>query len=162
MSPRNFLIRAIEPGLLLVPGYMVSDAARVLLMAIAGQESNWAARAQVMATGLPAALGYWQFQNDGVAGVMQAASTQAVMVSICATLDVPTTSVWTAVQYNDALACAVARLCLWADPAPLPAWGDAVGAYNYYVANWKPGRPDQTRWAGAYATAVATVGAGHD
>ena len=154
MSPRNFLVRAIEPGLALVPGYMVSDAARVLLMAIAGQESGLSARAQV---GGPA-LGYWQFEPVGVAGVMSGAAS--VMASVCATLDIVVTSVWTALEWNDALACVVARLCLWLDVAPLPGIGDQVGGWDYYVRNWRPRKPDQTRWGAAYGVAVATVAAG--
>ena len=158
MSPRNFLVRAIEPGLALVPGYMVSDAARVLLMAIAGQEMGLSQRAQIVASGPPPGLGYWSFQADGTADVMQ--RQPSLMAAICATLDVPTTSVWTALQYNDALACAVARLCLWTDPAPLPAIGDQAGGWNYYLTNWRPGRPDQSRWGAAYGVAQATVAAG--
>ena len=154
MSPRNFLVRAIEPGLALVPGYMVSDAARVLLMAIAGQESNLSARAQVDGS----ALGYWQFEHIGVAGVMSGAPW--VIASVCETLDVATTSVWAALQWNDALACVVARLCLWLDVAPLPVIGDASGAWDYYVRNWRPGKPAPDRWGASYATAVAAVGAG--
>ena len=36
MSPRNFLMRAVEPGLSLLPGYMVCDQACVLLTAAVG------------------------------------------------------------------------------------------------------------------------------
>ena len=155
MSPRNFLVRAIEPGLALVPGYMVSDAARVLLMAIAGQESGLSARAQVDGS----ALGYWQFEQSGLADVRMRAPS--VMESVCSTLDIPdSTGIWAALQWNDALACVVARLCLWLDPAPLPVIGDASGAWDYYVRNWRPGKPGTDRWASAYTTAVAAVGAG--
>jgi hypothetical protein len=152
MSPRNFMLRVIEPGLALVPGYMACDQSRVLLMAIAGQESNWSARAQ---SGDGGALGYWQFQQDGVAGVLDGVASGAVLRSIIATLDVPQTSVWSALQYNDPLACAVARLCLWNDPAALPAIGEIDGAWDYYVRNWRPGKPDRSRWDAAYATALS-------
>jgi len=151
VSPRNFMLRVIEPGLALVPGYMACDQSRVLLMAIAGQESNWSERRQ---SGGPA-LGYWQFEQSGVTGVLAGVSSGAVLRSILATLDLDATEVWLAVQYNDPLACAVARLCLWNDVAPLPAVGDIDQAWDYYFVNWRPGKPDRNRWDAAYATAVS-------
>ena len=153
MSPRNFLLRCVEPGLALLPAYMTSDMARVLLMAIAGQESGWSARAQV---GGPA-LGYWQFEQAGVDGVMSV--TASLAAAVLSTLDLLRPNAYAALEYNDPLACAFARLLLWSDAAPLPAIGDAAGGWDYYVRNWRPGKPDQTRWGPAYATAVQTVGA---
>jgi hypothetical protein len=155
-----FRLLCVEPGLILLPDYMTTNEARVLLLAIAGQESNWAARAQVMIDGSePAALGYWQFQQDGVAGVATGVVSGPLLQSVTAILNIQT-DVWAALQYNDPLACVVARLCLWNDPLRLPAVGDAAGAWAYYARNWRPGKPDQTRWGTAYATAVAIVEAG--
>jgi hypothetical protein len=155
LSPRLFLLRCIEPGLSLLPGYMVCDQSRVQLMSIAGVETNWAARAQKVEDGPPPALGYWQFQADGVAGVLEA--QRSLMTAVCATLDIPPTSIWSAIQYNDPLACVVARLLLWSDREALPAIGDANGGFDYYVRNWRPGKPDKTRWGPAYSTACSTV-----
>lgn len=154
MSPGLFLQRVVEPGLALLPTYMTSDTARVMLMAIAGQESNLRARAQV---GGPA-LGYWQFEQNGVDGVMKALPTLAQ--STLTTMDVPTTAAYQALEFSDPLACVFARLLLWSDVAPLPVIGDQTGAWTYYTRNWQPGAPDQTRWAAAYTTAVSTVAAG--
>jgi hypothetical protein len=151
VSPRLFLLRVVEPGLALLPGYMVSNAARVALMAIAGQETNWAARAQIGGQ----ALGYWQFQADGLDGVLT--KQGPLMAAIFKTLDVAAPDAHIALQFHDPLACAVARLLLWSDPEPLPAIGDVNGCWNYYTRNWRPGKPDATRWAPAYAMAVSTV-----
>ena len=156
MSPRNFLLRVVEPGLSLLPGYMVADQARVALMAIAGQESNWAARTQ--GNDGPA-RGYWQFEPAGVAGVATHPNTIGLLAATLSTLDLAGTSAYAAIQYNDPLACVIARLLLWSDPEPLPAVGDASTCFDYYVRNWKPGKPDETRWGAAYATACATVAA---
>lgn len=151
MSPRLFLQRVVEPGLALLPGYMVSAQARVALMAIAGQESNWAARAQ---TNGPA-RGYWQFEPAGADAVLK---TQALLaLAVLATLDIPASQVMPAIQYNDAVACVFARLLLWGDPAALPAIGDASGCWGYYTRNWRPGKPDETRWGPAYSMACSTV-----
>ena len=157
MSPRLFFLRCVEPGLALLPGYMVSDQARVALMAIAGQESNWAARTQ--GNDGPA-RGYWQFEPAGVAGVSNDTRTGPLLAATLSTLDLVGSSPYTVIQYNDPLACVVARLLLWSDPAALPAIGDANGCFDYYVRNWKPGKPDQTRWGPAYATACSTVASG--
>jgi hypothetical protein len=155
MSPKLFLQRAIEPGLSLLPGYMVSDAARVALLAIAGVETNWSKRAQVVSEGPPPAVSYWQFQSNGLAGVMTAHGS--LLSAACATLDIPPAEAWQAIRYNDALACAAARLLLWSDPEALPEVGDVTACWNYYLHNWRPGKPDETRWKPVYTTACNTV-----
>jgi len=136
---------------------MVNDQARVALMAIAGQESNWSARTQ--ANDGPA-RGYWQFEPAGVAGVATHPATMGLLASVLSTLDLAGISPYAAIQFNDMLACSIARLLLWSDPAALPAVEDAEGCWNYYVRNWKPGKPDQTRWGPAYTTACSTVSGG--
>ena len=136
---------------------MVNDQARVALMAIAGQESNWSARTQ--ANDGPA-RGYWQFEPAGVAGVATHPATMGLLASVLSTLDLAGISPYAAIQFNDMLACSIARLLLWSDPAALPAVEDAEGCWNYYVRNWKPGKPDQTRWGPAYTTACSTVASG--
>jgi hypothetical protein len=151
LSPRLFLLRCIEPGLTLLPGYMVSDAARVMLLSIAGQESNWEKRAQVNGP----AKGYWQFEPAGVEAVLK--QTATIAYGLLETSNVPVTDAFAAIQYNDPLACAFARLLLWFDSSPLPAIGSASEAFEYYVGCWKPGKPDKTRWGPAYSTACSTV-----
>ncbi len=37
-----------------------------------------------------------------------------------------------------------ARLLLWTDAKPLPAIGDEQGAWDYYLRNWRPGKPTRT------------------
>jgi len=152
MRPADFLARAIEPGLALLPPNMGADAARVMLMAIAGQETNWSERRQIPAG---QALGYWQFQQDGTVGLMD--KLPALTQSVLDTCDLQQSEAWEALQYNDAVACAFARLLLWSHPAPLPAIGDQAGAWAYYRRLWKPGRPDAKRWLSAYPIAVSTV-----
>jgi hypothetical protein len=154
MSPHLFLLRAIEPGLSLLPSYMTSDAARVMLMAIAIQESNIAARAQI---GRGPARGYWQFEPAGVEAVLK--QTPALAQAVLSTCDIPLTDASSAVQYNDPVACAFARLILWFETSPLPAIGDTSGSWHYYCRCWRPGKPDENRWPMAHATAVNTVAA---
>jgi len=149
MTPVLFRLLCVEPGLILLPDDMASKEARVMLLAIAGVETNWGARRQIPGG---QALGYWQFQQDGTAGVLE--KTPEIAERVLATCDVPLSEAWPALQYNDAVACAFARLLLWSDPALLPAVGDRAGAWAYYRRLWKPGRPDAGRWLSSYATAV--------
>ena len=127
---------------------------RTLLMAIAGQETRWAARVQ---GGDGPAHSYWQFESEGVAGVMEREGPR--LIGVCALLDINPAYAFDAMIYNDTLACTIARLNLWLDPAPLPSMGDITGAWQYYVRNWRPGKPDETRWPGSYRTAQDAVGA---
>lgn len=154
MQPKAFLATIVDPGLALlaelVPAIPVSDQARVEVMAIAGQESDWRARRQI---GGPA-RSYWQFEKGGgVAGLF--GSTPHQLAVVCAYLDIPfdATTVFEAMAWNDRLSCCMARLLLWTDAAPLPAVGDANGAWAYYQSNWRPGAPHPEVWPTNYKTA---------
>jgi hypothetical protein len=159
MLPDIFFGRIVAPTLQWMDaspsvGIRASDNARVLLMAIAGQESNWAARRQ---NGGPA-RSYWQFeQGGGVAGLFRV--TPAQLTAVCAACDVPydQATVFEAMAWHDMLACAMARLLLWSDPAPLPAVGDKEGGWQYYLRNWRPGAPHPDVWPGLYEKALAAI-----
>ena len=156
----DFLANVIEPGAAWagsVPGWKppFDDRAKVLLLAIAGQESAWTERVQ---SGNGPAHGFWQFERaGGVRGVLR----MAVAKAVCARAGIPAneTNVWRtmATPSGDNLAVAFARLLLWSDPKPLPAIGDEQAAYDYYVRNWRPGKPSRERWSVVYPQAVAAV-----
>lgn len=154
MTPKD-LLAVVDTGLVLLePGIKRSDEARVLLMAIAGQESDWAARLQ---HGGPA-RSFWQFeQGGGVAGVMGSTPTQ--LQAVCSYLIIPyaSASIFEAMAWNDTLAACMARLLLWTDPAALPAVGDVQGGWEYYLRNWRPGTPHREVWDTRYATAKALL-----
>lgn len=160
MTPEAFFGRIVEPTLQFLaasPGIAVpvSPAGRVLTMAIAGQESAWAARRQI---GGPA-RGYWQFElGGGVDDVFRVTGRQ--LATVCAALDVPYDSrvVFEAMAWNDTLACAMARLLLWIDPAPLPAIGETEAAWQYYLRRWRPGAPHRHSWDARYGAALAASG----
>ncbi|MCW5737025.1 MAG: hypothetical protein KIS73_23065 [Enhydrobacter sp.] len=160
MTPDDFYLRIVEPTLhwmAAAPGIAIpaTDRARVLLMAIAGQESGWTARRQI---GGPA-RSYWQFEKGGgVDDVFRATSRQLGIV--CAAQDIPCdrTVVFEAMAWNDSLACAMARLLLWMEPAPLPAVGEKEAAWQYYLRNWRPGAPHRHSWDARYDQALAAIG----
>jgi hypothetical protein len=140
----------------LLPSKFDSQKARVQLLSIGLQESGFTARQQL---GGPA-RSYWQMeQGGGIAGVLKHPTSSAYARSVCQLRAVaPVASdVYAAFLNDDQLACAFARLLLWTDAEPLPSLGDAAGAWNYYVANWRPGKPRPNDWPANYTAALANV-----
>lgn len=159
MTPDIFFARIVEPALqymatssgIAIPA---TDNARVLVMTIAGQESRWKERRQI---GGPA-RSFWQFElGGGVAEVLQKTRRQLSIVCAAQEVTCDAITVFEAMAWNDPLACAMARLLLWQDPAPLPAVGDKEGAWNYYLRNWRPGAPHRESWDGLYDQSVAAI-----
>jgi hypothetical protein len=133
------------------PVGVVREEARVMLLAIAAQETGWTQRRQV---GGGPARSYWQFElGGGVAGVL--AQQPDRIKRVCQRLDIPVapSAIFEAMAWNDYLAIAMARLLLWTDPAPLPAIGQADAAWAYYLRLWRPGKPRPDDWAASYARA---------
>jgi hypothetical protein len=152
MTPDKFLKSIVDPTLKMLadwPSIAIpfSDKARVLVLAICGQESNWTDRRQL---GGPA-RGYPQFELlGGVAELFQVTPRQ--LSAVCASLDIPfhPGDVFEAMAWNDTLAISMARFLLWQDPAALPAVGAEQAAYDYYIRNWRPGMPSRQRWGNVY------------
>ncbi len=163
MTPDAFFPRIVAPTLDYMaasPGIAIprNQAADVLVMTIAGQESRWTYRRQI---GGPA-RSYWQFEKGGgVSGVLNHPSTTLKAKAICGPLDIESdmATVYEAMAWNDTLACAMARLLLWTDPAPLPAVGDKEGAWQYYLRTWRPGMPHPETWSGLYDQSLAAMAA---
>lgn len=131
-----------------------ANNSRALIMATAGQESAWKERRQI---GGPA-RSYWQFEKGGgVSDVFRVAPNQ--LRYVCNTFDIPfdPTTVFEAMAWHDELACAMARLNYWINPAPLPAFGDVEANWQYYLDTWRPGMPHHDTWAGYYKIAVDLV-----
>lgn len=173
MTPEIFFPRIVEPTLQYMAGspsiaIPVTDAARVLVMTIPGQESGgWQYRRQIgIGQYYPqkvGARGFWQFESPwggpvAMNDVLQKAASQ--IQTVCRMLEIPCDkfTLYEAVAWNDTLACAMARLLLWIDPAPLPAVGDKEGAWQYYVRNWRPGAPHRGTWDGYYNQSLAAIG----
>jgi hypothetical protein len=135
---------------------MTSDAAKIQLLAIGLQESRLKYRRQI---GGPA-VGLWQFEKGGgVKGVLTHGESDLWARVVCAKRDVFANpdAVYKAIPNDDILAAAFARLLLWTDPDPLPAIGNAEAAWNYYIANWRPGKPHRETWDDFYKQAVSAV-----
>lgn len=142
MAPEFFIDTALSPALKLLPGKMDSREARAMVVAICLQESRLMHRAQI---GGPA-HGYAQFeQGGGVRGVLMHPVTKPFIQSILAALDYDSDSdaeaCWIAIEHNDILAAAFARLLLWTLPDIMPNRDSPGKGWTCYVNAWRPGRP---------------------
>lgn len=138
----------------LLPCKFDSQQARVLLLAIGMQESGFTTRRQ---NGGPA-RSFWQFeQGGGIRGVLEHPASRPYARAVCGLRAVAPVSsdVYAAFLSDDLLACAFARLLLWTDAAPVPQAADAAAAWNYYLRNWRPGKPRPESWAANHAAARA-------
>lgn len=144
----------IEKTLSLLPPRFSSREAFVMLRAIGLQESKFKTRQQVSGP----ARSFWQFESGGgIRGVLSHHSTYRESRALCAVEGVTATaaSVYDAMLQNDVIGCGFARLLLFTDPEPLPAVGDASGAWDYYLRLWRPGTPHPEAWAKNYALAIS-------
>lgn len=152
----------VAAALALLPPAMDSKPARVQLLANGLQESRFLYRRQ-----LPngPARGYWQFElgsklsRGGVWGVYLHRASSEYLRLLCRERDVSfdPRPIWSAIETDDTLAAGLARLLLWTHPKPLPALGDAAGAWHYYIETWRPGKPHPHTWAPLYAQALRVV-----
>lgn len=157
MELRTVRRSIVEPALLLLPAKMESPQAVAMLLAIGLQESHFEYRRQL---GNGPARSFWQMERGGgVHGVLTHLVSAKLAAGICKERGVEPTelAVWQAVERDDVLACALARLLLYTDPMRLPAIGDVAGAWDLYLRVWRPGKPRPAEWAGNYAAALEVV-----
>lgn len=147
--------KVIKPVMLELPAKMSSDSVTLQMMVTAKQESGLNARWQ---TGNGIARGLWQMEQPTVNLVMiNKNSAGYLRTFIEQKLKMPmysTSIIYDALDKDDFMACAMARLLYWDDPNPMPKVGDLNGAWQYYLRIWRPGAPDFTRWQSAYAEAM--------
>lgn len=153
---------AINPALAMLPSAMDTPEARVLLLAIGLQESEFMHRRQM---GNGPARGFWQFERGtraslgGVTGVCLHPASRHWLQRLCAArkAEFAPDSIWRALETDDVLAAGVARLLLYTDPLRLPSVGATAAAWDLYARTWRPGKPHPTKWPGNHAKAVAEV-----
>lgn len=150
ISVHDFDARIVTPALALLPAAMDSPEARVLLAAIALQESNLGSRWQVLdGGGKGPARGLLQFERGGgCVAVLMNQSSRYWMVMACRARGVKPLArdLWLALESDDILAVIAARLLLFTDPARLPGVRETNTAWSYYIRNWRPGKPHPDRW----------------
>lgn len=150
---------AINEALALLPGAMDSREARVMMIAIGLQESRFTARRQLVGTPprpTGPAKGFWQFeQGGGCAGVITHAASRYWMARVCHQRGCAFTprALWNAIEHDDVLAAAAARLLLFTDPRRLPEVWDEARAWALYLRVWRPGKPHRQTWEPLHAMA---------
>jgi hypothetical protein len=149
---------AIEPAMVLLPERMDTPEALVMMLAIGLQESRFLHRVQM---GNGPARGFWQFEEwGGVRGVIQHGASRTHIPTVCQACGVYPRSqenIYRNLATNDVLAAAFARLLLFTDPNPLPELGEVNEAWEYYIRNWRPGKPHRQTWDTLYSTALKEV-----
>lgn len=151
---------AITPALAYLPLKMSTPDAILLMLAYGLQESGLCERCQIVdGGGKGPARGLWQFERGGgVLGVLSHPATRVHALKVCEARGVAADSraVWDALERDDVLAAAFARLLIYSDPLALPARGDVEQAWRLYaVRTWRPGRPHRDRFGPNYQRAMA-------
>ena len=149
----------LDPAFALLPPAMDSERARVMLLAIALQESRLLYRRQL---GGGPARGFWQFElgteksRGGVWGVYLHPASRYWLSELCKARAVAFNprAIYEAIEFDDVLAAGTARLLLFTDALPLPALNDEAGAWNMYAKRtWRPGKPHAATWPGFHKQA---------
>lgn len=153
---------AIAPALVLLSPAMSSPQAWHMLLAVGLQESGLCARCQILAGGgRGPAHGLWQAERGGsIRGVLLSPATRDHAAIVCKARGVPanTADVWGAIEHDDVLAAAFARLTLWADPHELPERDQQTEAWALYAIHaWRPGKPKPDTWPANWQRAAAYV-----
>jgi len=168
---KQILAEIINPALdrLAAHRIPVTDAARVMLYAIGLQESNLQHRFQISQRSngerfRGPARGFWQFEiGGGVAGVMAHKSSadiaRAFTAEFVGSNSTNNGAIWATLAYEDILAAVFARLLLWTDPRPLPPPTPASEqeAWDYYIRNWRPGKPHPGQWSARWKAALDLI-----
>lgn len=164
MTPEQFLNDIITPGLERLRdlgGPAVTADAKRIMLAIAQQESGAGLTARYQnapSTSPGPARGFWQFeQGGGVVGVLEHNGSKTLAKAICDSCVVPAQkeAVWRSLEGHDDLSVAFARLLLYTDPRPLPV--TEQDGWDYYIRNWRPGRPHPENWGVNWRNADAAV-----
>lgn len=157
MELKEVLNTLIEPAFKELPPKMTSDAARVYMLAIGLQESQFVHTVQM---GGGPAHGYWQFERGGgVKGVLRHAASKDHAAAALHKRNIPITSqdAWDALAHDQVLAAIFARLLLWTSPKALAL--EENYAWEIYDKDlWRPGRPHPEFWPDNWALAMALVG----
>jgi hypothetical protein len=165
--------RGIDPALRLLPPKMDTPEARVMLLAIGLQESDFRDRRQLVTVTrngkrvtVPEgpAKSFWQAEVTGgmVHYVPRHPATKDLAAYLCESRQVAfeDPAIWNAIESDDVLAAGLARLLLYSDAKPLPALGKRLTAWDYYKRNWRPGKPKPEKWPVCYERAMEFLAAG--
>lgn len=165
MTPSDFYLKMLAAAATLetIEPTFRDPRAYCVLLAIAGQESNWQ---DVQQQGGPA-RGPWQFELNGILALtsnLQVSRYMPLLSRACGSNITPV-YVHHDLIGNMPLAYGCARLLLRTAPWALPEIGDEEETLRQYRWCWRPGAWDQperaadarARWARVYSQAVAAI-----
>lgn len=157
MSPTDFLTQVLMPGLAWLEQTVgavppPSKEARLLMLAIAGQESNWD---DLQQSGGGPGRGFFQMEPPTCRDILENPASDMLATKVCMALTIVPSRVYESLIVVPTVAVAFARLDLWCDPYPLPAYGDEAHSWHYYNTCWRPGKPRPADWPRVYAQAFA-------
>lgn len=152
---RSEINNIFNRAMLLLPEKMDTPLSRMMGMAIGFQESKFLTRRQM---GNGPARSFWQFEEGnqkshaGVWAVLNHRASGAIARQVAEARNVAPTpnAVWTAMESDDVLGCAFARLLLWTDAQKLPDFHEEEKAWAYYIRCWNPGKPHKGTWSWAF------------
>ena len=125
------------------------------MLAIAMQESSLSSRQQFQGP----ARSFWQFEMNGIVAVMMNQDVGHMAFEACDALGVNPNAVDVynifARSDGDELAACFARLLILADPERLPL--TPIDGWNYYLRNWRPGKPRPVDWSQNWLISNETV-----
>jgi len=152
MTPNDAIRIFYRPAFEILPERMYSVQATAMLTAIGLQESGFRHRRQM---GNGPARGWWQFELEGVAGVLNHRIVGMMAAECCEVLGYRPDAcvVHAAIEHNDILATCFARLLLWTYPGALPEQDDYARSWQQYLWCWRPGKPRPEKWATNYQEA---------
>lgn len=154
-------IDAVNEAFALLPAKLDTKSARTQHAAIGFQESSFQYRRQIITVerdgkrvNVPEgpAVSYWQFERGGIRGVINFYRTdvQAWARGVCKARGVAfdVESVWTAMQTDDVLGAAFARLLMYTDAAAVPVVRSE--GWAMYLRTWRPGKPHPDKWESSW------------
>lgn len=164
------VLASINGGFALLPKKMDSAAARVMVYATGYQESRFEHRYQVIDLKRPEVKGparsFWQMERGGgCTGLITHKASRDLMRDICDLRGVRfnAAALWNAIETDDVLAAAAARLLYYTDALALPPPVDEQGGWDLYLRTWRPGafkrQPEELRakWVENHAYARKMV-----
>lgn len=167
LDPDPEIIEAQRQAHCLLPANMGSPEARHLSLTIALQESAGKHRRQLIIKDgklqpLGPAKGLHQGELGGgmCTGIRTHHATREYVRHVLSARKVENTprAIWNALEHDDVLSFALARLLLYSDPAKLPTLADSDGAWRYYLRTWRPGKPHFHTWGSCHAAARKALG----
>lgn len=148
---------AVDEAFALLPCKMDTPLARIQHAAIGYQETKFLTRVQY---NNGPARSYWQFENgklSGINGVLTHAATSDLAAMVCKARKVEPErmAVWKAMEKDDVLGAAFARLLMYTDSKPVPK--DEAEGWAMYLRTWRPGKPHPDEWRASYANGKRAV-----